>query len=90
MMIDIGAWQMAGNANPDADRLAPGIPPSNFWASDPNGIGQVGRVYTAQGFEFDYVGAIWGPRPALGRFEDGSSRGVVRRSSNSSDTEAIA
>jgi DUF2075 family protein len=41
-------------------RLAPAIPPSNFWASDPNGIDQVGCVYTAQGFEFDYVGVIWG------------------------------
>jgi hypothetical protein len=48
------------NARPDAGRLAPGIPPSNFWASDPNGINQVGCVYTAQGFEFDYVGVIWG------------------------------
>ena len=41
-------------------RLALGILPSNFWASDPNGINQVGCVYTAQGFEFDYVGVIFG------------------------------
>lgn len=27
---------------------------------DPNGINQVGCVYTAQGFEFDYVGVIFG------------------------------
>jgi len=40
-------------------KLAPGIPKSNFWASDPNGINQVGCVYTAQGFEFDYVGVIF-------------------------------
>ena len=45
---------------PDAGKLAPGIPKSNFWASDPNGINQVGCVYTAQGFEFDYVGVIFG------------------------------
>ena len=51
--------QMPWNAKPDAGRLAPGIPPSSFWASDPNGINQVGCVYTAQGFEF-YVGVIWG------------------------------
>jgi uncharacterized protein len=51
---------MPWNAKPDAGRLAPGIPPSNFWASDPNGMNQVGCVYTAQGFEFDYVGVIWG------------------------------
>ncbi len=58
--VKVGAWQMPWNAKPDAGRLAPGIPPSNFWASDPNGINQVGCVYTAQGFEFDYVGVIWG------------------------------
>ena len=58
--VKVGAWQMPWNAKPDAGRLAPGIPPSNFWASDPNGINQVGCVYTAQGFEFDYVGVIFG------------------------------
>ena len=30
---------------PDAGKLARGIPKSNFWASDPNGINQVGYVY---------------------------------------------
>jgi DUF2075 family protein len=58
--VKVGAWQMPWNARPDAGRLAPGIPLSNFWASDPNGINQVGCVYTAQGFEFDYVGVIFG------------------------------
>ena len=36
----------------DAGKLAPGIPKSNFWASDPDGINQVGCVHTAQGSEF--------------------------------------
>ena len=58
--VTVGNWQMPWNAKPDAGRLAPDIPPSNFWASDPNGINQVGCVYTAQGFEFDYVGVIFG------------------------------
>jgi len=40
--------------------LAREIPPSNLWAFDPRGIGQVGCIYTAQGFEFDYVGVIFG------------------------------
>ena len=40
--------------------LSPGIPKSNLWAYDPNGINQIGCVYTAQGFEFDYVGVIFG------------------------------
>jgi len=29
-------------------------------AYNPNGINQVGCIYTAQGFEFDYVGVILG------------------------------
>jgi len=37
---------------------APGTP---FWASDTAGFGQVGCVYTAQGFEYDYAGVIIGP-----------------------------
>lgn len=58
--VVIGDWSRPWNARDDAGRLAAGIPKSNFWASDPNGINQVGCVYTAQGFEFDYVGLIWG------------------------------
>ena len=49
------------NAKSDAGRLAPGIPKEALWAYDPNGINQIGCVYTAQGFEFDYVGVIFGP-----------------------------
>jgi uncharacterized protein len=35
----------------------------NFWkwATDKSGMGQVGTVYTSQGFEFDYIGVIIGP-----------------------------
>jgi DUF2075 family protein len=50
---------MPWNAMPDSGKLAPGIPKSNFWASDPHGINQAGCVYTAQGFELDYVGVIF-------------------------------
>ena len=38
-----------------------GIPKSDFWASAKEGIDQVGCVYPAQGFEFDYVGVNFGP-----------------------------
>ena len=31
------------------------------WAYKPDGIKQIGCIYTAQGFEFDYVGVIVGP-----------------------------
>jgi uncharacterized protein len=58
--VVVGAWRMPWNARPDAGRLASGIPTSDFWASDPGGLEQVGCVYTAQGFEFDYVGVIFG------------------------------
>ena len=51
-----GPW----NAKPDARILADGIPKLNLWAYDPNGINQIGCVYTAQGFEFDYAGIIFG------------------------------
>jgi uncharacterized protein len=59
--VRVGDWSMPWNAKADARRLAPGIPKSDFWASGKEGINQVGCVYTAQGFEFDYVGVIFGP-----------------------------
>ncbi|HNX49475.1 MAG TPA: DUF2075 domain-containing protein [Thermoanaerobaculaceae bacterium] len=58
--VVVGTWQRPWNAKADAGRLRRGIPKSNFWASDPAGIEQVGCVYTAQGFEFDYIGVIFG------------------------------
>jgi DUF2075 family protein len=58
--VVIGDWAMPWNAKPDSVQLAPRIPKSHYWASDPNGIDQVGCIYTAQGFEFDYAGVIFG------------------------------
>ena len=58
--VVVGDWRMPWNAKPDAGRLARGIPKSDFWATDLGGLEQVGCVYTAQGFEFDYVGVIFG------------------------------
>ena len=58
--VNVGSYKRPWNANPDAGRLAPGIPKSSLWAYDPNGFHQVGCIYTAQGFEFDYVGVIFG------------------------------
>jgi hypothetical protein len=59
--VRVGEWAMPWNAKDGVGRLGPGIPKSDFWASDPGGIEQIGCVYTAQGFEFDYVGVIVGP-----------------------------
>jgi DUF2075 family protein len=59
--VVIGEYRRPWDARYDAKRLAPGIPKASLWAYDPAGIDQVGCVYTAQGFEFDYVGVIFGP-----------------------------
>jgi len=58
--VQIDDFKRPWNANPQSTKLAKGIPKSDIWAYDPNGINQVGCVYTAQGFEFDYVGLIFG------------------------------
>jgi DUF2075 family protein len=58
--VVVGSYRRPWNARPEARRLAKGIPKAIHWAHDPNGIDQVGCVYTAQGFEFDYVGVIFG------------------------------
>lgn len=58
--IVIGNWRKPWNARPDAGRLARGIPPADLWATDPGGVEQVGCIYTAQGFEVDYIGVVWG------------------------------
>ncbi len=57
--VRIGDFHRPWNAKPEATRLAKDIPPATFWASDPNGFAQIGCIYTAQGFEFDYAGVIW-------------------------------
>ena len=58
--VVIGDYRRPWNANPNARKLALGIPKASLWAYNPNGIEQVGCIYTAQGFEFDYVGVILG------------------------------
>ena len=58
--VVIGNYRRPWNAKPESSKLAKGIPKAQTWAYDKEGIGQVGCVYTAQGFEFDYVGVIFG------------------------------
>lgn len=56
--VVIGDWAKPWNNKKDTTHGdAPG---TAFWASDPRGFGQVGCVYTAQGFEYDYAGVIFG------------------------------
>jgi hypothetical protein len=57
--VVIGDWKRPWNNKKETSHGgAPGTP---YWASDPAGFGQVGCVYTAQGFEYDYSGVIMGP-----------------------------
>src|SRR4030042_438082 len=58
--VVIGEFKRPWNAKPEAKRLSKDIPKAPLWAYNPNGINQVGCIYTAQGFEFDYVGVIFG------------------------------
>lgn len=58
--VEIDGFKRPWNAKPDAGRLAPGIPSAPLWAYASTGINQVGCIYTAQGFEFDYAGVIIG------------------------------
>ncbi|MEU5265979.1 DUF2075 domain-containing protein [Amycolatopsis sp. NPDC021455] len=48
-------WTIAG------ERGVNGAPPNALWAVEPAGFEQIGHVYSAQGFEFDWVGVIFGP-----------------------------
>jgi uncharacterized protein len=57
--IVIGDWRKPWHVK--GDRGVNGAPPSHLWATDPGGFGQVGSIYTAQGFEFDWNGVIIGP-----------------------------
>jgi DUF2075 family protein len=57
--VQIDGWARPWNVK--SDRSVGGAPGSALWATDPAGFGQVGCVYTAQGFEYEYSGVIIGP-----------------------------
>lgn len=57
--VTIGSWSRPWNLK--GERAVGGAPPAALWATDPAGFGQVGCVYTAQGFEYDWNGVILGP-----------------------------
>ncbi|MCX5143832.1 DUF2075 domain-containing protein [Streptomyces sp. NBC_00338] len=57
--VVIGGWERPWNVF--GERAVAGAPPAALWATDPAGFGQVGCVYTAQGFEYDWSGVILGP-----------------------------
>lgn len=57
--VQIGSWSRPWNSK--SDRRIGEAPPSALWATDDGGFGQVGCIYTAQGFEYDWSGVILGP-----------------------------
>ncbi|GAB2935851.1 DUF2075 domain-containing protein [Rhodococcus aerolatus] len=57
--VEIGGWARPWNLK--GDRAVGEAPPSALWATNEGGFGQVGCIYTAQGFEYDWSGVILGP-----------------------------
>lgn len=57
--VTIGEWARPWNLK--GERAVPGAPPASLWATEPDGFNQIGCVYTAQGFEYDWNGLIFGP-----------------------------
>ncbi|MHB8397190.1 MAG: DUF2075 domain-containing protein [Leptospirales bacterium] len=82
--VVIGNFKRPWNAKSGSWKLAKGIPIEKLWAHDPNGINQIGCVYTAMGFEFDYIGVIFG-NDLIHDFDTQSWEGLP---GNSKDTTA--
>lgn len=57
--VQIGGWSRPWNSK--SDRRIGEVPPSALWATDDGGFNQIGCIYTAQGFEYDWNGVILGP-----------------------------
>ncbi|MFC4061999.1 DNA/RNA helicase domain-containing protein [Planomonospora corallina] len=57
--VTIDDWARPWNVK--GDRAVGDAPASPLWATMPGGFEQVGCVYTAQGFEYDWNGVILGP-----------------------------
>ena len=61
--VVIGTYKRAWNPSDKANykvKQNHNIPSAEIWPTDPRGMHQVGCVYTVQGFEYDYVGVIFG------------------------------
>jgi hypothetical protein len=57
--VQIGGWTRPWNVK--GERSVGEAPASALWATQEGGFEQVGCVYTAQGFEYDWSGVIIGP-----------------------------
>ncbi|MFN7917878.1 MAG: DNA/RNA helicase domain-containing protein [Vicinamibacterales bacterium] len=59
--VVIGSWSRPWNRKaPENKTYKDSVHPYTLWATTAEGEGQVGCTYSAQGFEFERVGVIWG------------------------------
>ncbi|MFA4849224.1 MAG: DNA/RNA helicase domain-containing protein [Methanoregula sp.] len=59
--VKIGDWSHPWNEKPSSKKVyKPENHPYTLWANTPAGETQIGCIYSAQGFEFDRMGVIWG------------------------------
>ena len=58
--VKIGDFAMPWETHDDIKKIPEGYVKWYEWAYKPEGVKQVGCIYTAQGFEFDYIGVIVG------------------------------
>jgi hypothetical protein len=59
--VVVGSWSRPWNAKAVRSSYPPASHPYTIWArrlADP--LSEIGCIYSAQGFEFDYVGVLWG------------------------------
>jgi len=60
--VVISNWKRPWNRKANSKKqYRPNQHPYTLWAETEEGEEQVGCIYSAQGFEFDRVGVIWGP-----------------------------
>jgi hypothetical protein len=60
--VVVGDWRRPWNRKEGKKKVyKPENHPYTLWATTSEGLEQVGCIYSAQGFEFDRVGVIWGP-----------------------------
>ena len=89
--VRIGDWARPWNNR--EERRHDDAPGRSLWATEEGGFGQVGCVYTAQGFEYDWSGVILGPDLVWrdGRFvaQVAESRDPAFRGKNAADFDTF-
>jgi len=58
--VKIGDWGKPWNRKRGRNATPPQNDPYTIWATKDEGIEQIGCIYSAQGFEFDYCGILFG------------------------------